>query len=48
MIFFDLDIEAICKKYSLTDSFDEIPKHEIEPTKEALLAVVSLKNVLHK
>jgi hypothetical protein len=43
---FDLDINAICDKYSLKNSLDNIPATEKEATKEALLAVISLKSTL--
>lgn len=42
---FDLDIYTICQKYALTNCFDEIPKSEIEATKDSLLAVISLKSI---
>lgn len=43
---FDLDIETICKNNELTNSFTEIPNSEMEATKEALLAVISLKTIV--
>jgi len=45
---FDVDIDTICETYTLTHSFDEIPNGEIEATKDALLAVISLKTILQK
>lgn len=45
---FNLDIETICANNELTNSFDEIPNGEIEATKEALLAVISLKSIFQK
>lgn len=43
---FELDIENICKNYNLTDSIGKIPNSELEVTKEALLAVISLSKIL--
>lgn len=45
---FDLNIDAICETNELTNSFDEIPNSEVEATKEALLAVISLKTIVQK
>ncbi len=43
---FDLDIETICVNYKLKNLIGVIPKPEIEVTKEALLAVISLRKKL--
>jgi hypothetical protein len=45
---FELDIASICSTNGLTNSFTEIPKSEIEATKEALLAVISLKTMISR
>jgi hypothetical protein len=43
---FGLDINSICDKYNLSNTLGTIPAIEIEATKEALLAVISLKYTL--
>lgn len=45
---FDLNIDKICSKYELKNRFDAIPSNEIEVTKDALLAAISLKLILNK
>jgi len=45
---FDLDIDTICETNELTNSFDDIANGEVEATKEALLAVISLKTIVQK
>lgn len=45
---FELDIDAICDKFNLSNSFGVIPALEIEATKDALLAVISLKTILNR
>lgn len=45
---FDLSIEAICDSYGLSSRIDTIPSTEIGVTKDALLAVVSLKTTLNR
>jgi len=45
---FDLNIREICEKYSLSNYLEDIPALEIETTKDTLLAVISLKNLLNK
>lgn len=45
---FDLDIATICEKTAVKNLFTEIPNSEIEATKEALLAVISLKTIVQK
>jgi hypothetical protein len=43
---FDNTIEDICSSYQLINNFDKISSAETLITKDALLAVVSLKNIL--
>lgn len=45
---FDLDIATICENMAVKNLFTEIPNSEIEATKEALLAVISLKTIVQK
>lgn len=45
---FDLEIDAICLKYKLTNCFDTIPSSEIGVTRDALLASISLKKTLER
>ena len=45
---FDLSIEAICQTFKITDCFGDIPPKEVGSTKDALLAVISLKKSLTK
>ena len=43
---FELDINAICRNYNISNHLGDIPKPEIEATKDTLLAVISLKSTL--
>jgi hypothetical protein len=43
---FTLTIDDICKKYELKNNFSTIPVGEIDVTKDALLAAISLKTTI--